>query len=151
MNKTDTVFVYGTLKSNQLRSRLWPHPPLEIRPAVIRASLYDLGPYPAIGPGEDYVLGEAWKLLEEHVLPTLEILDQVEGYHALGEDNEYLRIRAELIYEDGSVGEAFTYQFAAKDRLAHFRRIVPDTYFRDLLSAAWPDRQSRVPRSFEEE
>ena len=151
MLKVDTIFVYGTLKRNQLRGQLWPHPPVEIRPAVIRASLYDLGPYPAIGPGDDYVFGEAWRLLEAHMQPTLEVLDQIEGYDALIKNNEYLRVLAEIIYEDGSVGEAHTYQFAAKDRLVRFRRMVPNFLFRDLLTAKWPDPLSHVPRSFEEE
>ncbi len=151
MRTRNIIFVYGTLKRNQLRSHLWPHPPVDIRPAVIRASLFDLGPYPAIGPGEDYVLGEAWELLEEHMPSTIELLDRVEGYDALGVDNEYLRIRVKLLYEDGSTGEADAYQFAAKDQLVRFRRMIPNMKFRDLLAASWPDLHSRVPHTFEEE
>ncbi len=151
MVECNTVFVYGTLKQHQLRGKMWPHPPITIRPAVLQASLYDLGPYPAIGPGKEWVLGEAWTLRQESLQETLDVLDQIEGYQALGKNNEYTRILVEIVFEDGSLGSAYTYQFAGLDRIGQFRRIEPAHPFCGRLAAAWPDPKSRVPRSIAEE
>jgi gamma-glutamylcyclotransferase (GGCT)/AIG2-like uncharacterized protein YtfP len=151
MVECNTVFVYGTLKQHQLRGKMWPHSPITIRPAVLQAALYDLGPYPAIGPGEDWVLGEAWTLHNEHLQETIDVLDQIEGYQALGKNNEYTRILVEIVFDDGSLGRAHTYQFAGTDRLDQFRRIEPARPFCGRLSAAWPDPKSRVPQSIAEE
>ena len=48
--KVTSVFVYGTLKRHGARHHLWPYPPVRIVSARIRGTLYDMGPYPALGP-----------------------------------------------------------------------------------------------------
>ncbi len=45
--------------------------------AFLHANLYDLGPYPAIGPGHGKVYGEIYEVNEQ----TLSILDQIEGFN----------------------------------------------------------------------
>jgi gamma-glutamylcyclotransferase (GGCT)/AIG2-like uncharacterized protein YtfP len=64
------LFVYGTLKRGESREKKWPFPPVKVLPATTRAALYDLGPYPAIGPGDDTIVGELWFLREEDVAET---------------------------------------------------------------------------------
>ena len=49
------VFVYGTLKRGEARARLWPRKPQAVEPATVRGTLYDLGDYPALVPGDDTV------------------------------------------------------------------------------------------------
>ncbi len=44
---------------------------------------------------------------------TLEVLDQIEGYQALGKSNEYTRILVEIIFDDGSLGSAYTINLQA--------------------------------------
>ena len=50
MNKAGEVgiFVYGTLKKNQLRGSLWPRPPIALGPAITLGELWDLGSYPGL-------------------------------------------------------------------------------------------------------
>lgn len=146
-----SIFVYGTLKRGHLRAAVWPRPPLAIRPATIRAALYDVGPYPAIGEGEDRVLGEVWTVAADDLQETLDVLDRVEGYVALGVDNEYNRIATQAEFEDGTFADVFTYRFADEARLKQLRRIAPHIEFAGRHCAGWPDASSRVPKSFEEE
>ncbi len=146
-----SIFVYGTLKQGCLRSGVWPRTPVSIRPALIRASLYDVGPYPAIGEGDDWVLGEVWTLLESDLPITLEVLDEVEGYAALGSDNEYLRVIVEAEFADGSKAIVFTYRFADLTRLTTLRRIEAHQEFAGKKCASWPDANARVPRTLAEE
>jgi gamma-glutamylcyclotransferase (GGCT)/AIG2-like uncharacterized protein YtfP len=146
----DSVFVYGTLKQHQLRAGVWPHRPLRIRPATIQATMYDVGPYPAIGPGSNWVLGELWTLDQKHMPTTLAVLDAVEGYDALGKDNQYIRLAVEAVHEGGSM-MAYTYQFADTKSLQRLRQIEAHREYLGRSCQAWPDPKSRVPRSIEEE
>lgn len=153
------VFVYGTLKRGGLREGCWPIAPRRVTPGWIVASLYDVGPYPAIGPGPDCVLGELWWLEPDDLPRTLEVLDAVEGYSALGRDNEYSRLETCVTWFDANrqapgescgQAQAYVYQLARLDRLASLRRIHPWLPVDDRLCAAWPDPKARVPRTFEE-
>lgn len=47
MEEPNAFFVYGTLKQKQLRGGMWPRKPASIAPGVVRARLFDMGPYPA--------------------------------------------------------------------------------------------------------
>lgn len=147
----DSIFVYGTLKRGQLRASMWPCAPIQIRPAIIRAALYDTGPFPAILVGEDDVLGELWTLKHEDVSRTLSVLDDVEGFDASRRDNLYVRIETDAILEDGTVVHAYVYQFAQPGRPTGMRRIVPHQEFVGRLCASWPDAIARVPKNFDDE
>lgn len=151
MASIDSIFVYGTLKQHHLRSSMWPCKPLSIRPAMIRAELYDTGPFPAILRGEDYVLGELWTLRSDDMQKTLAELDQVEGYDASRLDNLYIRIETEAALEDATTIRAYVYQYAVEDRQTGMRRIVPHLKFAGHLCAAWPDSHSRVPKNLNDE
>ncbi len=143
----DSIFVYGTLKRGHLRASIWPCAPISVRPATIRAELYDTGPYPAILRGEDDVLGELWTIKSEDISKTLAVLDQVEGYDASRLGNLYVRIETDAQLEDGSRVRAYVYQYARKDREAGMRRILPHQGFAGRLCATWPDAFSRIPKS----
>src|SRR5687767_9038822 len=105
------IFVYGTLQRGECRERCWPHAPLRIDEAVIRAALYDLGPYPAIGPGDELVRGELWEIAPDQLEETLRVLDEVEGYTQLGHDL-YVRRLVACQLGDGRELSAWTYYFA---------------------------------------
>lgn len=151
MSNIREVFVYGSLKQGYLRGGQWPRKPLRIQPAVIQAKLYDVGPYPAIGGGEDWILGELWSIHEDDMQITLEVLDQIEGYDALGEDNQYIRIPVTATLENGDAVTAYVYQFASTERLTSLRVIQPFKMFGGKRCAAWPDLNARVPASFADE
>lgn len=127
------IFVYGTLKRGQVRERSWPRPPVAIEPATVRGTLYDLGPYPALTPGEDTVGGELWHIAPEDIAITLAALDHVEGY-ADRPDDLYRRIIVECQTTAGRVS-AWTYQLARTDLLRTARRILPD----GRGVCAWPE------------
>lgn len=151
MNDIHSIFVYGTLKRGGLRSSIWPVEPLQIREATIQAKLYDLGPYPAIGPGNDWILGEVWTIPREELSHTLELLDETEGYMGPGQANQYIRVTTNAVFEDSSQLTVQTYRYANLEELSKCRCITPWKNFGGRLSAAWPDEKSRVPKSFAEE
>jgi gamma-glutamylcyclotransferase (GGCT)/AIG2-like uncharacterized protein YtfP len=116
------VFVYGTLMRGECRQRCWPHEPVRVDQAAIRAALYDLGPYPAIGPGDEPVPGELWEIAPEDLEETLRVLDRVEGYGELGQDL-YVRRLVTCETSDGRRVPAWTYYFGDESRLAAAPRI----------------------------
>jgi gamma-glutamylcyclotransferase (GGCT)/AIG2-like uncharacterized protein YtfP len=120
------IFVYGTLQRGQCRERCWPHPPLRVDAATIHAALYDLGPYPAIGPGDDVVRGEVWEISAEHLAATLQALDDVEGYSQLGDDL-YVRRLVQCRLEDGREIAAWTYYYGNASRLAQHQLVPPNS------------------------
>jgi gamma-glutamylcyclotransferase (GGCT)/AIG2-like uncharacterized protein YtfP len=147
-------FVYGTLKKDQLRGKLWPRTPVSNVPALIQADLYDLGPYPAALRGDGWVLGELWQFRLEDMPITIEVLDRIEGFVSLGQNNEYDRAVMPAHYPVGSSVQclsAFVYLRAKDARVDSARRIEPFVEFLSRKAAAWPDSKARVPKSFAEE
>lgn len=118
------IFVYGTLQRGQVREQCWPRPPISIEPATVRGTLYDLGPYPALVPGDDTVGGELWHIAPPDIAVTLAALDRVEGY-ANRPDDLYRRVIVECRTVKGSE-PAWTYQLALVELLHSARRITPD-------------------------
>jgi gamma-glutamylcyclotransferase (GGCT)/AIG2-like uncharacterized protein YtfP len=116
-----SVFVYGTLKRGQVRAGLWPFPPLSVRPGRIQGELYDLGPYPALALGVDWVGGEVWSFRPEQMEHTLEVLDEIEELHDQPDDL-YRRIVTDCHLE-GAVLRAFVYVYAMP--LENARRVFP--------------------------
>jgi gamma-glutamylcyclotransferase (GGCT)/AIG2-like uncharacterized protein YtfP len=118
------LFVYGTLKRGEAREGKWPFLPLQVLPATTRAALYDLGPYPAIGPGDDLVAGELWFLRDEDVAETLRQFDAIEGYQQGGPDL-YVRKVIECRDDAGQTHQAFAYFYANPHWLVSGRRVAP--------------------------
>lgn len=135
----NAVFAYGTLKRGHCRSHHWPGMPIDVREARIQASLFDVGFYPAIGQGEDWVAGEFWEFSPDQMPHVLESLDIVEGFQQPGEADLYVRRKVECYFDDGSVKVAYTYFFADASALLSLRRIASKLSPGGLQIARWPD------------
>ncbi|MFO0819092.1 MAG: gamma-glutamylcyclotransferase family protein [Pirellulales bacterium] len=121
----DAIFVYGTLKRGQVRERCWPRAPVRVVAAVMRGELHDLGPYPALIPGDDRVLGELWFLRAEDVAESLRVLDEVECY---GIDDVDLYVRRVVECEELESSErhsAFVYHLANENDARAHPRVPP--------------------------
>jgi gamma-glutamylcyclotransferase (GGCT)/AIG2-like uncharacterized protein YtfP len=116
MNATQitSVFAYGTLKRGHCRSGVWPAAPVCVRPALVRGTLYDLGPYPAILSGTDWIAGELWTMRPTDIAYTLQVLDEVEGFQQVGQSNWYVRQIVPWYQQIGgaAVGQAYCYLWA---------------------------------------
>lgn len=73
-------FVYGTLKRGQSNYHLIAETVRSAVPAMVAGRLYDLGPFPALGPGDDRVRGELLLIEPTLLAHTLTVLDELEGY-----------------------------------------------------------------------
>lgn len=133
------IFVYGTLQRGQCRERCWPHRPVQIERGTIRAALYDLGPYPAIGPGDDVVRGELWEIAPNDIEQTLRVLDEVEGYSQLGDDL-YVRRLVTCRTDDGREVVAWTYYYGDAPRLDQKPRVSPN----DAGEVLWRQQPGHV-------
>lgn len=151
----NSLFVYGTLKQHQLRGRLWPHPPLAIETVVTRGELYDLGSYPGIAAGSDWVLGELWTLHPLHMPATLQTLDSIEGYDPRTNSGPYLRRTIEVHHtpdnQSANSCTAYTYFVASPSILHVARRIAATIEWKGTHVAVWPDSLARVPSRIEDE
>lgn len=119
------IFVYGTLKQNQSRGRMWPIEPQKIQPAWTAGRLYDLGPYPALTAGDDRVLGEVWTFPIEDLARTFEVLDEIEGTNQPGMANEYDRVLVEVTLATDEKLVASTYHFVDHTRLHPKTYVAP--------------------------
>ena len=119
------IFVYGTLKRGEEREQMWPHVPVKVSEGTLRAALYDLGPYPALGPGDDCVVGELWFVREEHLRRTLEVLDRIECFGQGGVD---LYVRRVVDCQDaaGTLQRAYAYFYADEEALKDVPRVPSD-------------------------
>ncbi|AMV33071.1 Gamma-glutamylcyclotransferase family protein YtfP [Pirellula sp. SH-Sr6A] len=157
------IFVYGTLKREQLRGSLWPRPAISITPAIAVGTLYDLGSYPGLVEGDNLVLGEVWRFHPEDLQETLVVLDRIEGFDPVKNMGEYVRrvIQVETLADPASSGAGceppsqtvmtWTYFYNEPRRLASARRIEVWMEAGGHWVCQWPDPMSKVPRSFAEE
>lgn len=125
MTTPNAVFVYGTLRRGECRAIFWPYSPVSVEPAFVRGRLYDLGPYPALVPGEDLVRGELWRLSPEHTAETLAVLDEVEGY-SVSPGDLYQRVVVECRTESGESYQANVYYYARPERLDDRTRVFAE-------------------------
>jgi gamma-glutamylcyclotransferase (GGCT)/AIG2-like uncharacterized protein YtfP len=125
---TDLVFFYGTLMSGfdrpgraRVDSKLTP-----LGRASIRATLFDLGLYPAATPAsEGCVWGEVYRLLD--VDGVLTALDEIEGFRPGEPDSSlYRRVETPVAFDDGRVETAWAYFYNAP--LGQARRIDSGDY-----------------------
>ncbi len=115
--ETNAFFVYGTLKSGFCRQSAWPFPPESFQAAYVRGKLFDLGPYPGLGEGEEWVRGEIWTIEPRYLKATLQVLDQIEGYEGTPDDL-YQRKIVTAYQEDGTGVQAYAYFFSQWKRIA---------------------------------
>ena len=108
----DYCFVYGTLKRGQSNHHLIADVVREVVAATVAGRLYDLGPFPALGPGGDRVHGELVLIAPALLLPTLRLLDQLEGFVPSDPRGSiYLREIAEATTDRGEVIAASLYRY----------------------------------------
>ena len=114
-HQLNRVFVYGTLCRGQRNEGWWPHAPQQVQSAFVAGRLFDLGPYPAMTPGTNWVRGELWTLTIEQMAATLAALDELEDYRQR-EDDLYKRVVIDC--HVGSPSQpptpAYTYHYVAK-------------------------------------
>jgi gamma-glutamylcyclotransferase (GGCT)/AIG2-like uncharacterized protein YtfP len=152
-----SIFVYGTLKRGYLRGNMWPTPALNIQPALARGALFDLGPYPGMTEGDDWVFGELRTLAPEDLEQTLCTLDGIEGYDTSTDSGLYVRRTIDVQLDNlgksmaGEILQAFTYRIADPLQVARGRRIKPTMEWAGLRVAQWPDAMARVPLRLEDE
>ena len=162
MTTCGELFVYGTLKKDQLRGSLWPRKPICIRQAIVQGTLWDLGQYPGLTTGQDWCLGEIWSIAAEDLDVTLAVLDEIEGYCHESDSGLYVR-RSILAKVHSSCGQdrwedvdAQTYIFEQLSKVTSKRLIrpwitSPIAMEQNLDVASWPDELSRVPKRLDEE
>lgn len=129
---TDLVFFYGTLMSGFKRpgrSRVDPHLSAQGR-GWIRATLFDLGIYPAAIPASDArVWGEVHRMTDVDVV--LAALDELEGFRASEPDASlYTRVETPVTFDDGRVASAWAYFYNAP--LGRAQRIESGDYLEHL-------------------
>ena len=118
--ETTDFFVYGTLRRGECRESCWPCDPLAVQIAYVRGALFDLGPYPGMIPGDDWIEGEIWSFGSEDVGTVTFVLDEIEDYNQPGQDNMYERHSVPWHREiDGpAIGLAQTYHYVMLNDLA---------------------------------
>lgn len=146
-------FVYGTLQRGRLRQSAWPLPPERIEPAMVRAALYDLGPFPALLEGDDWVAGELWCYPPDQMPTVAQSLDRVEGWDPKGNSEIGYRCdRCEVVRIDSSIKQqAYTYWFLPQRLPESAQKIPPWDRIDHSLVSRWPAPWSNVPRSLEDE
>ena len=111
----DFVFFYGTLMAGfDRRRRAGIDTKLTYRGrGSIRASLFDLGIYPAAVPSpEGVVWGEVYQMVDQEAV--LRALDDIEGYRTDDPDKSlYARSEADVTMPDGSIERAWVYFYNA--------------------------------------
>ena len=111
----DFVFFYGTLMAGfDRRRRAGIDTKLTYRGrGSIRASLFDLGIYPAAVPApEGVVWGEVYQMADQEAV--LAALDDIEGYRPDDPDKSlYARSKADVTMPDGDTEQAWVYFYNA--------------------------------------
>jgi gamma-glutamylcyclotransferase (GGCT)/AIG2-like uncharacterized protein YtfP len=128
----DLVFFYGTLMSafrrpgrSRIEAKLVPQ-----GRGWIRATLFDLGLYPAAIPASDSrVRGEVHRMLDRDAV--LAVLDEVEGFRPAEPDASlYTRVETPVTFDDGRVEDAWAYFYNAP--LGRAPRIESGDYLEHL-------------------
>jgi gamma-glutamylcyclotransferase (GGCT)/AIG2-like uncharacterized protein YtfP len=129
---TDLVFFYGTLMSGFERpGRARIDPKLTaVGRGSIRATLFDLGIYPAAIPAsEERVFGEVHRMSD--IDGVLAALDEIEGYRPGEPDASlYTRLEIPVTFDDGHVVQAWAYFYNAP--LGRAQRIESGDYLQHL-------------------
>jgi gamma-glutamylcyclotransferase (GGCT)/AIG2-like uncharacterized protein YtfP len=127
------VFFYGTLMTpfnrpgrQRVNSQI-----AFVGRGSIRASLYDLGIYPAAVPSTDgsVVWGEVYALQDS--AEVLSTLDEIEGYQSAEPDRSlYTRAQIDVTLQDGRITPAWAYFYNAP--LGRAERISSGDYLEHL-------------------
>jgi len=127
---SELVFVYGTLKSGQSNYPLIQDLVRFTMNASIHGKLYDLGPYPAVIPGQASVYGELVAFTD--FAEAIRRMDDLEDYYGPGHpSNEYDRLLIAAKTSDGLEHSCYCYFY--KDALS----VSASGKF--LKNGIWPD------------
>lgn len=137
----NAFFVYGTLQRGQCRQRCWPVSAKCVDRAFVRGVLYDLGEYPGLLAGDDWVAGERWELDSADMSLALDVLDREEGHAQPGEADLYdRRLTTTFAMPDGpTLGPAYVYLLKDLRMLQRAHRIDPSAAGQRVPPyAQWP-------------
>jgi len=130
---TDRVFFYGTLMTGfdrRQRAGIDERMLNYLGRGFIRATLFDLGIYPAAVPDPD---GRVWGEVYQMRAPdgVLQTLDNIEGYCPEEPDASlYTRLEIPIVLEDGTVESGWAYFYNAP--LGRAERIPSGDYLEHL-------------------
>ena len=100
---THTIFVYGTLLQDQPNHNYYLcNNPCQAKATLSGYTMYNIGSYPGIVPGQDTIPGELYTVDDE----TLQRLDYLEG-----EGDLYIRKTAQVTKADGETVSAWIYVY----------------------------------------
>ena len=113
-----------------------------VGPACVQAQLFDLGPYPALVPGESTVVGQvAW--VDDTLLAQL---DAIEEFHPQQQQrSEYLRARMSAQLANGQTESVWVYVFNRSVEGA--TRIAHGDYLRHLRETGYVPTLHERPRA----
>jgi len=112
-SQSEWLFVYGTLKASFGNYRAIESEVISKHSSRTQGILVNLGPFPAMIPGEGWVEG---KLLKVHS-NVIKITDQIEGYRGKKEASLYHREMVTCHLDDGTCVDAWTYFYAKPGQL----------------------------------
>ena len=112
--KTDFFFVYGTLKEGGVFSKRFDKLRVNSEKATINnMTLYKIGWFPGIIPGNDTVIGELHEYKEPDIV--MQNMDRIEGYINHVEQNSaqnlFIRERKIVITKSGKKVKSIVYIF----------------------------------------
>jgi gamma-glutamylcyclotransferase (GGCT)/AIG2-like uncharacterized protein YtfP len=111
--KTDSFFVYGTLKVGGHFAKQFDRFRVNsVKAEVVGYDLFNLGSFPGIKPGAGKVIGELHEYREPE--KVTKAMDSIEGYVPEVKDGMYIRKRVSVKTETGEIKEANIYIFNLK-------------------------------------
>ncbi len=113
-----------------------------MEPAWVFGELYDTGPYPALRPGGDAILGEVWSYTTADFSAVVHVLDEIEDYRVGRIENLYLRELITCKTLGGRTLNAHTYIYSQLKDLPTFKRILPFSQANGMIFASWSKRSS---------
>jgi gamma-glutamylcyclotransferase (GGCT)/AIG2-like uncharacterized protein YtfP len=131
-------FVYGTLKTGQVREGMWPRQPLRVENAWTVGQLFDLGDYPALIDGSELISGQLWSFAEEHLEQVIKVLDEIEVTNQPNEENLYDRVIAEVYLVGDRRRSAHCYYYARPSDLVGLEPIPATSEWQGRLCCSWP-------------
>ena len=117
------VFVYGTLMGGLQREEALSNS-LFLGFGYINGTLYNLGNYPGLKDGNDKVFGELYEIS----LPTLNYLDQIEGYFTEQPENSLYIRKSTIIYSDPTAETCIAETYFYNLPVVESNRIVTGDY-----------------------
>ncbi len=131
MKNRHPLFVYGTLRRGQPNYTVLRGFTVREEAAQIDSmSLFSLGTYPIMVPGDDTVLGELLTLNPRLYGQLLSTLDELEGVDHAGEDSRFRRVLRAVQTAAGQTVSAWLYLGQSVLANGNYQRIVHGDWVR---------------------